>query len=192
MKMPITIDQLKAIATKKNYLIYEDKLNIWGVRAADMTPNVFNDLIVAFYKKDAVWVVNSFKATTDPGLYWLKNPMNVQGAFIMAEYQNIDSHTFGNHHDYPALVQCNKLKGYRDGDKDDQFDLDPAKLQDVGLSGVNIHHAGQDSKQVDKWSAGCQVIANLNDWNAFYKIVLGFKPIQSKFSYTLINEKDFA
>lgn len=191
MNIVVTIDSLKKIAAEKKYLIYEDKLNIWGVRAIDMTPNKFNDLLVVFYKDTkGTWIINQYKLTTDPGSYWLLNPLNVEGTFIMLEGQYIDSHTIGLHKGYPALVQCGKLKGYRDKDKDNVLDLDPNAIKEIGLSGVNIHHAGEDSVQVDKWSAGCQVLAKMKDWIKFFMTVTTFKKVQSKFTYTLINERD--
>ena len=95
---------------------------------------------------------------------------------------------------YPALGQCGPVTVYRDANKDDRYDLDDNNTQ-TGLYGINIHRAtgrkGRTSTQVDKWSAGCQVIANNNDWHEFLDICYEAKAVWgNKFTYTLIESKD--
>ncbi len=68
---------------------------------------------------------------------------------------------------------------------------------DEGLFGINIHratkYAGKKSSQVDKWSAGCQVIASNDDWTKFLKICERARDIHgNSFSYTLLNSKDIS
>ena len=83
---------------------------------------------------------------------------------------------------------------YRDKNKDGKYDFDESKA-DTGLFGINIHRAtsraGKTSTYIDKWSAGCQVIASNDDWNKFLKICERAKDIHgNSFSYTLLNSKD--
>ena len=66
-----------------------------------------------------------------------------------------------------------------------------------GLFGINIHRAtsreGKKSTYVDKWSAGCQVIAANADWHEFLNICQTAKEIWGyNFTYTLIESKDIA
>ena len=63
-------------------------------------------------------------------------------------------------------------------------------LQKV-LFGINIHratkYAGKKSTQVDKWSAGCQVIASNDDWKEFMSICRKSRDTWgNSFTYTLI------
>ena len=64
-----------------------------------------------------------------------------------------------------------------------------------GIYGINIHRAtkweGKKSTQIDKWSAGCQVIAANDDFRAFMKIAyISEKYWGNSFTYTLIESKD--
>jgi len=186
-----TIDALK----KKGYKIFEGlfQLNIVGIRSADMTPNVFNDRLLVFWKdvdlsspfKEKVW-----KITTDPGLYWLKNPSNVKGTAILFPGQYEDVYAIDLHNKkYPALCQrLGDVKVYRDSNKDNRYDPDKTE---IGRFGINIHKAGSNSSQVDKWSAGCQVFQKEKDFNDFMNLCKKHRAIHgNKFTYTLLNEAD--
>ena len=64
-----------------------------------------------------------------------------------------------------------------------------------GLFGINIHRAtgraGKKSSQIDKWSAGCQVIADNDDWHCFLDICQQAREIWgNNFTYTLIESID--
>ena len=76
------------------------------------------------------------------------------------------------------------------------YDLDESKT-DTGIFGINIHRAtgkkGGKSTRVDKWSAGCQVIADNDDWHEFLDICQAAREIHgNSFSYTLLESKDIA
>ncbi len=65
----------------------------------------------------------------------------------------------------------------------------------VGVFGINIHRAtaleGKTSTYVNKWSAGCQVIASNDDWMEFLGICQEAREHWgNSFSYTLIESKD--
>ena len=53
------------------------------------------------------------------------------------------------------------------------------KILKLGLFGINIHRAtkweGKKSTQIDKWSAGCQVIAANDDFKLFMEICILLK-----------------
>ena len=52
---------------------------------------------------------------------------------------------------------------------------------------------GGKSTRVDKWSAGCQVIADNDDWHTFLDICQTAREIHgNSFSYTLLESKDIA
>ena len=74
---------------KKGYAFFDrDKpynLNIIGVRRVeDAIPNKFDDTIVVIYRERVEGPWDGFTAdiTTDPGLYWLMHPINVEGTAI--------------------------------------------------------------------------------------------------------------
>ena len=69
------------------------------------------------------------------------------------------------------------------------------KYKKSKLFGINIHRAtgraGGKSIRVDKWSAGCQVIADNDDWHTFLDICQTAREIWgNSFSYTLLESKD--
>ena len=83
---------------------------------------------------------------------------------------------------------------YRDNNRDGKYDLLEESI-DEGLFGINIHRAtgraGGTSIRVDKWSAGCQVIADNDDWHQFLDICQTAREIWgNSFSYTLLESKD--
>ena len=129
-------------------------------------------------------------ATTDPGQYYLLNPLQVKGTAILcpghyAGIWEIDSHA-GK---YEALCQRGgEVTVWRDADRDGN--LDTTGKIDTGFFGINLHKAGEHSTRVDRWSAGCQVLANESDFDEMMRLARlqvatnGYK----SFSYTLLEE----
>ena len=124
-----------------------------------------------------------------------KNLLNKDGVAILKPGQYRGSHKIGLHQNkYEALRQQRAVKVYRDKNKDGKYDLNEANVRE-GIYGINIHRAtkweGKKSTQIDKWSAGCQVIAANNDFRLFMEIVRKAAGIWgNSFSYTLIESKD--
>lgn len=170
-------------------------VNIVGVRNSETYDNItnkFDDIITVSYRLlDGEWEYFEFVCTTDPGKYWAENLMNESGVAILKEGQYRGSHKIRKHRgQYDALCQKAPLQVYRDKNLDECFDLIEENIKE-GIYGINIHKAGRDSKRVDKWSAGCQVIANESDWNVFMTIMYEAKNIWgNSFTYTLINSND--
>jgi hypothetical protein len=195
----ITPESLKAVYKKKGYKLFENdeknyNLNIYGVRSSDMTPNVFNDYIGVAWKYKGKWSNLVFKATTDTGLYYLKNPLNVNGTAIIVPSQYLGAYAIGLHQGkYEALRQKEPMKYFRDNNRDNQFDLNNSIVyEEIGYT--NIHHASftNESSVVGKWSAGCMVIANIEDWRKFIYICKKSRDIyRNSFTFTLFDEKDF-
>ena len=72
-----------------------------------------------------------------------------------------------------------------------------AILKPGQYSGINIHRAtalsGKTSTYIDRWSAGCQVIASNDDWHEFLNICQEARSEWSNsFTYTLIESKDIS
>ena len=192
------IQEILNTLNQKNFTVYTrpSELNIVGIRTNNTTPNSFDDSINLFYKTaDGKWAFHSFPATTDPGTYWLRNLMNPQGTAIVKAGQYIGSHGIGMHRGkYLALVQKRPLTVIRDYNRDAVLDFNNGKEQ-TGIFGVNIHHASVNgtTKTVDKYSAGCQVFANINDFNLFMQLAERHRQLYgNNFTYTLIDERAVA
>tara|TARA_B100000579_G_C22822646_1_gene851472 strand:+ start:65 stop:685 length:621 start_codon:yes stop_codon:yes gene_type:complete len=204
MKTCYTREQIEKAVKSKGYKWFEDvnnkgyDVNIVGVRNSktmDNVTNKFDDCITVSYKKEGEWKFFCFPCTTDPGKYWTENIMNSKGVAILKPGQYRGSHKIRKHQNrYEALGQCRPVTVYRDDNRDLHYDLDEGKI-DTGLFGINIHratkYANKKSTQVDKWSAGCQVIAANNDWTTFMKIMRKARDVWgNSFSYTLLESKD--
>ena len=189
-----SIELLKEALLKKGYPLktgsYE--LNIIGIRNDSAKPNSFDDTLCVLFKDEyGDETLLCFSCTTDPGLYWLKHPMNIKGCAIMKEGHYPNVYKLGLHRGYKALEQIGKICFVRDNDKDDELDFkDGYEINEVIKA--NIHHAAlpENSTIVERWSAGCQVINK--GWNEFIELCQKSKLIteQNRFSYTLININD--
>ena len=193
------ITLLEKIYDKKGYAFFTNgdyNLNVFGIRSYPGTVNKFDDLVGVAYKVNGAWQIKCYHATTDPGLYYLNNPMNVNGTAILKEGQYRAGWKIGLHKgQYKALVQNKPVTVYRDRNQDSKHDFDDRNTE-TGMFGINIHRAtanpGQTSAQVDKWSAGCQVIASYDDFAEFMRIVeKASAKYGSVFTYTLFKQRDF-
>lgn len=194
----VTVSNTIAAYKRMNYPLFEKgnfNLNIFAIRANEQSANTFNDLIGILYKENDTWVLKRYAATTDPGLYYRENPINIEGTAILQDGYHKSAFRIGKHQGkYEALVQNRTLPLWRDNNKDDILDRMGETHND--LAGINIHRAtaikNGVSKQVDKWSAGCQVIASNSDFNEFMFIVNQSAKIYGKtFSYALFTEQQF-
>tara|TARA_R110002110_G_scaffold316231_1_gene529222 strand:- start:5046 stop:5603 length:558 start_codon:yes stop_codon:yes gene_type:complete len=163
----------------------EYNLNIIGIRSADDSANTFNDRICVVYKDDQGWVTRTWECTTDPGTYYREKPINVNGTAILVPGQYRGAYKLGRHRGkYEALVQTGgRVKVYRDNNKDEILDVDENTVMD-GYFGINIHKAGLNSVNVDKWSAGCQVFKSAVDFDEFIRLCK--MQTWDTFTYTLI------
>ena len=199
-----TREQIEAAVKSKGYKWFEDvnnkgyDVNIVGVRnnaTKGRVTNAFDDCMTISYKVDGEWQFHCYKCTTDPGSHWVENIMREEGVAVLKPGQYRGSHKIRLHQGkYPALGQKKPVTVYRDNNKDGKYDLDENNTQ-TGLFGINIHRAtarpGRKSTRVDKWSAGCQVIAANDDWHEFLDICYEAKAIWgNSFTYTLIESND--
>ena len=199
-----TREQIEKAVKSKGYVWFEDSknkgydVNIVGIRNSETknkVTNRFDDKITIAYKCDGEWQFHCFDCTTDPGTHWVEQVMNKKGVTILKPGQYRRSHKLRLHAGkYLALGQQNNVIVYRDDNRDDNYDLDESKT-DTGLFGINIHRAtgraGKKSSQIDKWSAGCQVIADNDDWHCFLDICQQAREIWgNNFTYTLIESTD--
>lgn len=193
----INIDNIKKVFEKKFYIFHGEQynLNIIGIRN-DVNPifNKFDDMIVVIFTDgNGKELIRKYPATTDPGKFYMHNLLNKKGTAILVPGQYIRSHRLGLHRGkYLALTQINPVKVYRDRNKDNIYDYDPNSIEE-GIFGINIHRASKygSSILVNKWSAGCQVIKDVNDFEELISLAqIHNRLYENIFDYTLINYSD--
>ena len=195
--MLLIASEIKAAIRKKGYVVFGDEskgydLNLIGVRSADINSNKFNDHFIVMYLYEGEWCFFRFPCTTDPGLYWRQNPMNVAGTALLKPGQYRGAFQLGEHKDYPALVQRTELPVYRDADRDMVLEPDESTVQ-RGFFGIHIHRANAKtaSVEVNKWSAGCQVLADPYHFEFLMELCRKSASIfGNAFTYTLLTEDD--
>jgi hypothetical protein len=155
--------------------------------------NKFDDGLLTIYRDTHKrWLVDSYQITTDPGLYWLRKPMNVNGTAILCPGQYRGAYKIDKHRGkYDALCQRGSpLSVWRDGNRDSIHDMNDDTIA-TGYFGINIHKAGRNSTQVDKWSAGCQVFKNDGDFKELMMTARAAeKQFGNSFTYTLLESTD--
>jgi hypothetical protein len=191
--LPPILEKVK----KHGFVIFEDgdyDLNIIGIRnMINPQPNRFDDKIVIAYKLGEKWITEEAEFTTDPGRYWLMKEDYQDCAVYMHPQQARGAYKIATHRGYKALRQIQKVKYWRDGDKSFSPRYGGPVFKD--LIGLNIHrsslHKG-GSKYVERWSAGCQVFQNNDDFQRFLELCenqiksLGYRT----FTYTLITNEE--
>lgn len=186
----------------KGYTFIDDKrayqANVFAVRSKNSLAGMFDDLLYLVYRDDKLqWRIHQYKVTTDPGTYWLRNPMRVDGTAILVPGQYMNTYKIDTHRGRSTSQQalCQRLdtvKVYRDDNKDEVIDMSPEKKQE-GMFGINIH-SGRGMQNInEKWSAGCIVFAHeMEDFKPFMKILHRSAGIHGNvFNFTLFDEMDF-
>ena len=198
-----TLKQIESTLKEKGYKWFENgdyNLNIVGVRNSSTkgkVTNKFDDCITLSYKVDGEWQFHCYECTTDPGTHWVEHPMLEIGVAILKPGQYRSSHKLRLHGGkYLALGQQKPVKVYRDNNRDNKYDLLEENVHE-GIYGINIHRAtsraGGKSTRVDRWSAGCQVIADNDDWHEFLDICqIAREQWGNSFTYTLIDSSDIS
>lgn len=159
-------------------------------------PNSFDDEILCFRKKNGKWDFYFFKVSTDPGTYYLNNPMQALGTAILKKGQYLDAWNLGTvRWGIPELLQRKPVTIIRDYNRDNVLDFWSGR-ETTGLYGINIHtgtRAGGESIRVDNWSAGCTVFAKWTEYQAFLNLCKEHKNSHgNSFSYTLIDKRELA
>lgn len=187
------LSRLKSILHSNGFVLYKQpyELNIVGLRSSVTTANRFDDEIHVFYRTEGIkWNYHVYNATTDPGTFWLKNPMQPQGTAILAQGQYVNAYRIGLHKgQYKALVQCKPVTVIRDYDRDAVLDwMNGVKM--TGYFGIDIHRAAVSgiTKTVDRYSAGCQVFADADNFYEFMDLCEKHRQLYGNhFTYTLID-----
>ena len=192
-------DRVKRALERKGFTFNDDgksyHLNIVGVRSPSNAINSFDDKVILVYRdQNGKLCANEYPITTDPGEYYTQQKLlNKAGAAILVPGQYRDVYKLGKHRGkYEAMVQTGgKVRVWRDGNKDDKLDRS-GEIRE-GWYGINIHRAGATgtTQKVGRYSAGCQVFQNADDFALFISLANKSSGIRgNKFTYTLLEEAD--
>lgn len=173
---------------------------IVGIRMS-LKVNKFDDYIGVLFKDyntDNTYF-RLFPATTTPGKASLLTPMNKLGTAILPSgyYKNLWKE--GLHQGkYKALVQNRPVDLFRDNNKNSELNLDKL-VKSKNIVGINLHTTNSNYKftrQIDiiksyfveKWSAGCQVIASHKHFNMLMWFISIAK--NKTFDYILVDNNE--
>lgn len=194
----LTREQVFERMLNKGHAIFENdsrnhNLNIIGIRSRTAKLDEFGCQLMVCWRYLGKWHVRSYAITTFPGRhYMIQKLLNPKGCAILVpgQYRGVYAIRLHNNQ-YQALCQTHgNVRVYRDGDRDDQFDLDPNTIME-GKFGINIHDSrdNQTTTRVGMYSAGCQVFSDDKDFKEFMKLVnFAAENYGNKFTYTLIDQ----
>lgn len=193
------VDRVKRALRRKGYVFEDDgknfHLNIVGVRNPSTAIDSFDDKVLLVYRDEkGVMQALEYPITTDPGEYYTRHKLlNKAGAAILIPGQYRNTYKIGKHRGkYEALCQIGgEVKVWRDGNMDERLDRKGKTYS--GWYGINIHRAGQSgtTSKVGRYSAGCQVFANANNFSTMMSLAKKSKDIRGNtFTYTLLEERD--
>ncbi|HJV19383.1 MAG TPA: hypothetical protein VJ552_05840 [Sediminibacterium sp.] len=169
------------------------ELNLVGLRADSNAAGRFDDHFFVFYRtQNGNWQSHLFPITTDPGTFWLTNPMLPSGTSILKEGQYKATYMIGLHKNkYRALVQRKPVTVIRDYNRNAVLDFNNGK-EETGFFGINIHRAIENGVALitDRSSAGCQVFASATEFDQFMHLCEEHARLYgNQFSYTLIDRR---
>lgn len=180
------LDKVKSL---QNFKEIPKEYWILGVQSIEDEYNVFDDKFYLFKGEKFIMVTSG---TTNPGASALQNyqKYNSKGAFVIkTNWWHYGLWSFGYHNSkMPALKQKAEVIGFRDGNKDNKSEQIGEEVK--GKFGINFHTVSYNHKTsfwrrlIGGWSAGCQVI---NDVDDYYKI-LNLVKYQEEVSYCIIQE----
>ena len=192
-------NDLSIILKRKHYSFFTKgyyNLNIIAIRKDNnkIITNKYDDVLAVIYRDKTGLKTRYYNITTEPGDYYMRKKLgNPKGTAILVPGQYRGCWKLGKHKgEYEALVQAKPVKVYRDGNKDNVYDMYPQTINE-GLFGINIHRSNQGFTRdtIDMYSAGCQVFADPNDFNEFIELCKKQSSLYgNSFTYTLIDEKD--
>jgi len=162
----VTMEQVSAAVIGRGWSWFRGgdyDLNLVALRCTPGTTDAFDDLLTCSWRQAAVWHFRAWRCTTDPGKPALLHPSRSDGTAVIAEGQHRAAYTFGMHKgQYECLVPRVPIPVMRDRNRDAVVDPDFASTSNA----VQIHRANptRASTVVDKWSAGCVVLASPDDF----------------------------
>ena len=98
----LTVENIKSYFVAKEYKFFDKpnkelNLNLVGVRRDNLGTNTYDDYLLLMYRKDDEVTCNRYNITTDPGKYWLENPINPAGTAVLVPDQYRGTWKLGKH-----------------------------------------------------------------------------------------------
>lgn len=164
--------------------------NLVGVRNPEgRKEDIWNDVLIFYYRPERKLYLDL--GTTDPGKYYIDNPMRRDGAAHLAEIFQKHIWSIGKHGRmgtrgrHTAFVQGGRAVSlWRDTNKDYKITQSDVYIEVSYGNGINMHSTYNDTDSIGKSSAGCQV---WKDMNSLQKIINICKDNgQELFSYLLM------
>ena len=201
-------EAVRAALRAHGYPVFDSRpydLTVFGIRTGvksdlrkvkvDQSGDRFDDFVgVLYLDSTGRRQMHLFPATTDPGLYYLLNPLNPLGAAILTPGHHKGMWMRGRHRTYSAFRQKAPVTVYRDRNKDRYLDMGPGERMDPGIHYINLHRANRSGQTptVGRHSAGCQVVADAAHLDILKR--LADEQIRrygvNSFSYSLLIEGD--
>ena len=156
-----TIEEIHEVMIENGMKVFDTPFSITlgGIRTSDNKSGKFNDFIFAscFTENGGIDCV-VMPGTTDAGLYYRENPLNLDGtAIIKHGIQHRGAFTYmekGGHRGQEAFRQTGGMDYWRDANRDEYLDFDGEEF--IGkIFNTNGHDMGTVGNNVGKWSAGC-------------------------------------
>lgn len=163
-------------------------LNIFGIRNDARVSGTFDDVMGVLYKERGLWELLVFPATVDCGVFYMKSPMNPDGAAFVKEGFYRGLWKIGGFKGVECLIQKETIQYYRDNNRDDIIDLDPKTIKS-GNIGIFCHPHFQNfgtAEKIYNSSAGCQVPKDYNDFKKLMELCKKSEKIYgNSFSYSM-------
>ena len=154
-------------------IVYVEGMNPNGSLNSD-SDNAFNDirLVIEIIDGRPQIVGGPWLASTEPGRYYVKNPMNRKGAarIQFRQYTAWQVGIHGNSEPHEALIQTGGVVSvHRDFDKNG---IRTGDKLDTGYFGIN-QHSGYDNpvRNVGRASAGCLVARSRAEHRQFMALI---------------------
>jgi len=193
-----TIEEIHEVMLENGMLVFPTPFSVTlgGIRTNDNESNKFNDwLFASMFTKNGGLMSIVVEGTTDAGLYYRENPINVDGtAIIQHGVQHRGAYTYmlkGGHKGQEAFRQTGPMDYWRDADRNEYLDFDGEEFIQK-IFNTNGHDMGTVGEDVNKWSAGCwgSTEENMQLLYDMAKIQIAHG-LGDKFSYALLHQSDF-
>jgi hypothetical protein len=156
-----TIEEIHEVMSENGMKVFDTPFSVTlgGIRTSDNKSGKFNDFIFAscFTANGGIDSV-VMPGTTDAGLYYRENPINLDGtAIIKHGMQHRGAYTYmekGGHRGQEAFRQTGGMDYWRDANRDEYLDFDGEEFLNK-IFNTNGHDMGTVGNNVGKWSAGC-------------------------------------
>ena len=192
-----SIEEIHEVMKESGMVVFDKPFDVTlgGIRTKDNSSNKFNDWLFASFFTDNGGIVSVIiEGTTDAGLYYRENPMQIDGtAIIQHGVQHRGAYTYmekGGHRGQEAFRQTGNMAYWRDANRDEYLDFDGEVRHAV--YNTNLHDMGTLGNNVNKWSAGCggSVEENMELLYMIAKIQIAHGN-GNKFSFALLHENQF-